>query len=136
MAYADDITQVITTHGPSTRRLALETQRAIDNISDYKRDWKIASNRSKFTVINLFNQRPHQLVVDRTWKPYDVSGTVLGLKIGKRGIAGHVKERVDRANAELCKIKRFGQLSKGVKSHLYKALIRPILEYPHVPPPT
>ena len=61
---------------------------------------------------------------------------MLGLKIGKRCIAGYVKERVDRANAELCKIKRFGQLSEGVKTHLYKALIRPILEYPPDPQDT
>ena len=136
VAYADDITQVIMTRAPrncSTRRLALMTQRAIDHISDYEKDWKIATNRSKFKVINLFNQQPVELVVDGTNKAYDLYGTALGLKFGKRGIGKHVTERAAAAEAQLCKLKRFGQLSEGVKTHLYKALIRPMLEYPTVP---
>ena len=133
VAYADDITQIITLHGPSHGRLANLTHRAIDHISEYERDWKIATNRSKFTVINMFRQRPPRLIVDGVAKDYDTSGKALGLVIGKRGIAGHVEQRVGRAEAELCKLKRFGQLSEEAKTHLYKALIRPVLEYPAVP---
>ena len=64
---------------------------------------------------------------------YSRSGTVLGLTIGSRGIKPPVAQRVGHAKSQLIKMKRFGLLSERMKTHLYKAVVRPVLEYPPVP---
>ena len=45
----------------------------------------------------------------------------------------HVNSRLKQAKAIAAKLKRFKAMSERTKVHLYKALVRPILEYPHVP---
>ena len=42
-------------------------------------------------------------------------------------------EQIKRAKLELNKLKRFKQLRSEIILHLYKALIRPLLEYPIIP---
>lgn len=58
---------------------------------------------------------------------------MLGLRIPKRRIAKHVKERVRAANTQLTKYKRFSSCSEKVKIQHYKSLIKPIMEYLRFP---
>ena len=137
VAYADDITQIVTWGGTNPRptevRLARKTEEAIQSINDFENKWKIATNQSKFTVVPIGQFINEPIVVNGRRIVHSNYGTVLGLRIGKRGIAPHTRLRVKQAKAQLTRIKRFGTLPERLKSHLYKALIRPILEYPPVP---
>ena len=137
VAYADDITQIVTWGGakprPTEVRLARKTEEAIQSINDFENKWKIATNQSKFTVVPLGQFINEPIMVNGRRIEHSRTGTVLGLEIGKRGIAPHTSARIRQANVQLTKIKRFGNLPERLKSHLYKALIRPILEYPPVP---
>ena len=133
VAYADDITQIITYPGKSRNMMARVTARAIESINEFEKKWKIATNMTKFQVIPLARTALAPLIVEGEQIEYSNKGKVLGLKIGKRGIIPHVNERIQSANRQLTKIKRFGLLPEGQKAHLYKALIRPILEYPPIP---
>lgn len=133
VAYADDITQVITCAGHCTRRMALQTSAAITSINEYERKWKIATNQDKFQVIPLAKYTPYPLRVEGRGIEYSVKGNILGLELGKTGLRGHVNARAGQAFSTLTKLKRFGKLSESIKAHLYKALIRPVLEYPPVP---
>ena len=55
------------------------------------------------------------------------------MKFTRTGITKHVSDRVRKAKLELGKLKRFNRLSAKTKCHLYKSLVRPIIEYPIVP---
>ena len=133
VAYADDITQVITYPGKSTLMMARYTERAITAINEYERKWKIATNKTKFQVIPLCKNIVAPLNIEGEPVRYDTSGKLLGLKIGKSGLTHHVNDRVNQALAQLAKLRRFRDLPQRQKEYLYKAMIRPILEYPAVP---
>ena len=132
VAYADDISQIVYMYGSNQDYMARRTARAIEQVSEYEKKWKIATNQTKFQVIHLF-KHPHPLTLRGVNVPYSPSGKVLGLTIASRGIKPHVAQRVGRAHSQLNMMKRFGQLSERIKTHLYKAVVRPVLEYPPVP---
>ena len=58
---------------------------------------------------------------------------MLGLTLKRTGTSTHVNHRINLAKIQTSKIKRFIKLDPKVKLHLYKALIRPLLEYPRIP---
>ena len=45
----------------------------------------------------------------------------------------HVTNRIKLAKAQSTKMKRFIRLKESTKLHLYKALVRPLMEYPIIP---
>ena len=53
--------------------------------------------------------------------------------MGRTGINQHITERIAIARRELALLKRFNNLPPKIKSHLCKALIIPVLEYPVIP---
>lgn len=64
---------------------------------------------------------------------YSKKGRLLGLIVSQRGITPHVTERINKGKVAVAKLKRFKRLPEKIKIHLYKTLIRPILEYPSIP---
>ena len=51
----------------------------------------------------------------------------------RTGFNQHVNDRIRMAKLELAKLKRFKNLTPKIKAHLYKALVRSVLEYPTMP---
>ena len=58
---------------------------------------------------------------------------MLGLTLTRTGAKLHITKRINMAKIQSSKIERFIKLDPKVKLHLYKALIRPIMEYPIIP---
>ena len=58
---------------------------------------------------------------------------MLGLTLKRTGATSHVTNRINLAKNQSGKIKRFIKLEPKIKLHLYKALIRPLMEYPVIP---
>ena len=58
---------------------------------------------------------------------------ILGLKLKRTGFVSHIADRINLARTQTNKIRRFIHLNTKTKLHLYKALIRPLLEYPIIP---
>ena len=131
--YADDITQVVHHPGRSRAMLNARTGREIARINTYEADWRIRTNLTKFAVIPLATLHPEPLLVDD--EPVDLRshGTMLGLRISTRGYTSHVTERVVRARTALTSLFRFRDLPPGIKLHLVKALVIPVLLYPPIP---
>ena len=57
----------------------------------------------------------------------------IGLKLKRTGTVSHITDRIRLAKNQTQRLKRFVNLNEKTKSHLYKALVRPVLEYPIVP---
>ena len=133
IGFADDHTQIIAYPGKSRQMLATRTKREIEKVNEYERKWKIQTNKEKFKLISISSIKPVEIHVDNRNIPFNNTATILGLTISGRGINPHIKQRERKAREQLRKLKRFGKLSKDTKLYLYKALIRPIMEYPAIP---
>ena len=53
---------------------------------------------------------------------------MLGLTLKRTGATSHINQRISMAKTQSKKIKRFMKLDPKVKLHLYKALVRPLME--------
>lgn len=133
ISYADDITQVIRYQGKSKEMMKRRTIRAIEEINEYEKKWKIKTNANKFQVLHISKHNPLPFIIAGRNINYSNSGKILGLKINKTGIIPHINERKNLATVALKKIKRFSKLNSKTKLHLYKALVLPHLEYPPIP---
>ena len=131
--YADDITQIIVQPGKEREPMTRRMEAAIININQYEKQWKIKTNMDKFQIIPISKRIPADIIVEGTRLQYSQTGKVLGLTLKRNGSSAHAKERVRQAGAQLTRLRRFNRLETKTKIHLYKALIRPILEYPPVP---
>lgn len=109
------------------------TTREIERINNYENKWKIQTNMNKFKIIHVSKHDPTPINIAGRNINYSPSGTILGLKINKRGIVPHIKQRCKLATISLKKLKRFSKLTPRTKLHLYKALVLPIVEYPAIP---
>ena len=58
---------------------------------------------------------------------------ILGLTLKRTGIVSHIQKRINNAKTQTSKLKRFINLENKTKLHLYKSLVRPLLEYPVIP---
>lgn len=132
-AYADDITQVISHHGASKEFLRRKTVRAIEEINEYERRWKIKTNSAKFQILHISKRNPLPITINGTPLQYVQSAKLLGLNITCKGITTHVKQQRNRASNTLRKLRRFKALNPKIKLHLYKALVLPIIDYPCIP---
>ena len=133
ITFADDNTQVITYEGSSRNMLAIKTVREIKRINNYERKWKILTDKNKFQLLSVSSVKPSDVVVDGQRIPFKNKVKVLGLSLSTRGAACHLENRIAAAKTQLNKIKRFQDMDSNIKLHLYKALVRPVLEYPPVP---
>ena len=130
--FADDVTQVIEYNHQSKKMLAIRTKREIERINKYEEQWKIKTSRQKFKMLSVSKTKPEKIEINNEEIPFTDSITVLGLKITRTGLVKHLHDRMNKAKTELAKLYRFVKLSPKIKSHLYKTLILPILEYPAV----
>lgn len=133
ISYADDITQVVGYPGKSKEMMNLRTQREIKSINDYEARWRIKTNLNKFTPIRLGQQNGEPLLIEEEPVDFQAAGKSLGLKITRTGYTQHIQERRGKAMAALIKLFRFRELPIKIKSHLVKALVLPVLDYPPIP---
>lgn len=131
--YADDVTQIIKYPGKSKHFLKLYTERAILALNNYEKRWKIKTNQDKFQILHISKKNPLPINIDGTDIRFTNKVKLLGLTLKRTGIGAHVKEKKQQANVALKKLKRFSNMRDTTKLHLFKALIRPILEYPVIP---
>ena len=131
--FADDVTQIIETNFRSKRALAIKTEREIERINRFEKDWKIQTNSTKFKILSISKSKPREIRINNRLIPFSNSITVLGMTIKRSGIAYHVKQRMGMAKQAAIKLRRFRGLNTKTKMHLYKALVRPVVEYPNIP---
>ena len=115
------------------RMLARRTAKEIERINKYENKWKIKTSKNKFKLLAVSVTKPEDVIVEGQLVPYANEILTLGLKIKRTGINSHINNMIQRAHKELQKLKRFNQLTPRTKIHLYKALVRPLLEYPMIP---
>lgn len=132
IAYADDITQIISTPG-THNTIALNTERAIEQINQYENKWKIQTNTTKFEIINIARQKTRRIRINNTQTEYKSNGRMLGLYFSNRGISKQLTIRKAIATTTLQSLYRFKNLSTENKRKLYLTYIRPKLTYPPIP---
>ncbi|MPD04971.1 hypothetical protein E2C01_100686 [Portunus trituberculatus] len=88
---------------------------------------------AKFTFVPLATKTPAPLRVDGDDVGFSPRGSLLGLSVSTMGYTTHVSQRVARVKLALTRLYRFRDLATGLKLHLIKALVIPILSYPPVP---
>lgn len=133
LLYADDVSQIIFHPGRSSLMTNARTAREIARINAFEREWRIRTNLAKFKVVPLTTKTPAPLLVDGDDVEFSPRGTLLGLSISTTGYTSHVSQRVAKAKSALTRLYRFRDLTTGLKLHLIKALILPILTYPPIP---
>ena len=133
VAYADDVTQIIRHPGKGKQMMARITTHAIEQINEYEKKLKIKTNTQKLMIIHIARKNPTPITVNNVPIQYSNQGKILGLTITRTGIAKHVKQRKQTAQSQLTKLRRFSKMDTKIQLHLYKALIRPHLEYPPIP---
>ena len=111
----------------------LITARAITEVDNFKKKWKIKTNGAKFQAISFGRKNPPDIRLQGRTIAHSESGTMLGLKLANSGLAPHVTNRVNSAKAQLMKIRRFKNLSQKNKRTLYLALVKSKLVYPAAP---
>lgn len=131
--YADDITQIVRYQGASKNFCKLKTERAISEVNNFEKKWKIKTNQTKFKILHISKTKPKPIEINNTIIPYAQQATVLGLQINRTGIKPHVNTRIKLARAALARIKRFSHMTSKTKRHLYQAMVAPHLTYPPVP---
>ena len=112
---------------------ALDTEREIQRINAYERKWKIKTNTTKFKILAISKTKPINIQIDNQVMPFSNQCTIIGTKFKRTGMSNHIMNRVNLAKAQTSRIKRFMTLKEKTKLYLYKALIRPVLEYSVIP---
>lgn len=133
ISYADDITQLIKYPGPSRNIMNSRTKHDVEKINSHEIKWKIQTNIHKFSVIQLANTRREPLIIDEDLIDFKDEGKILGFKINTRGYLDSVNDRKHKAIGALSRLYRFKNMPTKIKTHLIKALVLPILEYPPIP---
>lgn len=133
IAYADDVTQITGYEGRSKQIMNRKTERDIEKINYFENKWKIKTNLNKFTPLRLGNTNGEPLVVDGDVVEFQGEGKTLGLKVTRTGYIKHIDDRRRRAMSSFIKLFRFKEMSTKIKTHLVKALVLPVLEYPPIP---
>lgn len=131
--YADDVTQLVFHPGRSSRMLNSRTGREIARVNAFEEEWRIRTNLNKFAVVPLATRNPAPLLVNEDPVDFSPRGRLLGLQISGRGYTSHVTNRVKQARRTLGALYRFRDLDRGLKLHLIKTLVIPVLTYPPVP---
>ena len=133
ITYADDITQISHYEGKSKNIAALRTKREIEKINEYEDIWKIKTNIHKFKIIQLGARNKVPIQINNNMNHGADDGRILGLKISTQGYIKHITERKNLAKIALGKLYRFREFNTKIKTHLVKAFVLPILEYPPIP---
>ena len=113
--------------------MALTSQREIERINQFEKEWKINTNINKSNVLTISKSRPEAISREGRRVPFPNEIKMLGLTIKRTGVSQHITNRIKQAKAQTTKLKRFIRLDSSIKLHLYKALLRPVMEYPIIP---
>ena len=133
IAYADDITQVVTHNGRGKKTLALKTQREIERINIYENKWKIKTNNTKFQLLSISKTKPADIKINNRNIPFNNVVKILGLNFYRTGLARHSTQKIKEARERKRLLQRFGALDKKLRVYLYKMMTRPVFEYPICP---
>ena len=91
------------------------------------------TNMHKIKILTIGFYKAPNININNTDIPYSQEVKLLGLTIKRNNFfVKQVENNVNKAKAELKKIKRFRNLNKKLKVRLYKSLVLPILTYPVV----
>ena len=110
--------------------LAAKIRRETEKINNYEKRWKIKTNTNKFQLLTISATATSEVRIDNEPINYKNSLKTLGLTLTRTGINKHIDQRTSIAQAQMTKLIRFKGLSTNANLHLFKALIKPILEYP------
>ena len=132
ICFADDITQVISSHR-SPRFQARLIQRAIEQINQFEKQWKIQTHLGKFKLIAITFRKTEPVTINNSIIPYTNRAKVLGLDFNPRGFSPHIAIRTITAKHRLSKLNRFRHLNESNKRLLYIATVRSSLIYPTIP---
>ena len=133
IAYADDITQVVTHNGRGKKTLAVKTQREIERINNYENKWKIKTNKTKFQLLSISKSKPAEVKINNRTIPFNNEAKILGLNFYRSGLAKHSTQKIKEARERKRLLQRFGELDKKLRVYLFKSMTRPVLEYPISP---
>ena len=131
--FADDITQVITVPNNDRNILASKAVRETNKINDFERRWKIRTNPAKFQVLSISATKPADIIINNTRLQYKRDIKILGIKLSRTGIGIQLRARAAYAKSILTKLRIFSALDTKTYLHLYKAFVKPVLEYPIIP---
>ena len=143
--FADDIVQLIrgpTLSGayPARKRkfksLKEKTEKELSRIKSWEDKWKIKTNTSKCAICvvagnpNLLREAGG-ILLNGTSIQIVNSTTVLGYSFSNRINANiHCSKIHNKSSIALKRLYRFKNAPPKIKKHLYKALIRPLMDYP------
>ena len=116
----------------SNNYLAVKTVREVEKISEYELKWKISTNLEKFQMLSISAYKPADIYINNAKMQFSKTIKVLGFNLGTSGFCAHIRDRLAKAKSALGGIRRFRNLSTKIYLHLYKALVRPHLEYPAI----
>ena len=137
--FADDLVHIVCSDGSGknkTKQAKEKLEQELKQTLKWERQWKIKTNVDKCTVnpigtnTNIINKFGGIKVEDNRIK-ISTSNKILGFKLNnlKNGSL-HVKSIITKAKYNLNKLRRFNSAPNKIKLILFKAIIRPILEYP------
>ena len=143
--FADDVVHLVISDLPKQgwrslrdTNLLRKTKTELQRIQSWEQDWKIKSNLAKCEVM-IHGAKPGTLrgaggiSVNDQPIPVKDGVKILGYNHTKSKIhAGHISSLVAKANRHLQQLRRFRHVPSKVKLYLYKALVRPLMEYPAV----
>ena len=133
ISYADDVTQVIIENDKGKQLLSRKTEREIKRLNEYESKWKIKTNRNKFQLLSISKLKPAKVRVDDNDINFNNEAKILGLTIKRSGICDHLKTKLREARQRKNILRRFENLEKNTRIHMYKAMVRPVFEYPITP---
>ena len=108
-----------------------------NNITNWETKWKIKNNINKceVTAVGIDIKKVNEsdkFKINDTKIDLKNSVTILGYKIGMH-MTHHVNQILGKARLALARIRKFNAAPTKVKRCLFKAILRPILEYPNYP---
>ena len=136
--YADDVTQLVR-HNNNPDTLTEKLNREITQVSDWELQWRINTNPTKAQITYFGTKRhfvPHRSFLNPhdpnpTPIPITLTNKVLGVTFDdKLTFRQHITMKRAIAGKALTSIQRFRTTATPkTKTHLYKALIRPLITY-------
>lgn len=140
--FADDLIHIV----KSDSKNKLKHRSAIKKMNSelkqtqlWENKWGIKCNPQKCTLAVTGTQpelinRHGQVKINNIHIPIKRSVKILGYHLANSVHSClHINNTITKAKINLSKLKRFSSAPTNIKKHLYKALIRPILEYPCYP---
>ncbi|KAF7676610.1 RNA-directed DNA polymerase from mobile element jockey [Astathelohania contejeani] len=106
------------------------------NTKRWETQWKIVTNPNKIQLcsVGCLASSPGAINIGGTLTRVWNSVTILGYEISSLlNSTLHITKKTNMAKAQLARLYRFHQAPPHIKLHLYKMIIRPILEYPCTP---